>query len=81
MRIGIFSDTYTPYINGVTTSVVMLKNALEKKGHTVYIVTVNTEDMHFKYDSDEKIIRIPGVPIGIYDYRCFPELMCCFFFC
>lgn len=69
MRIGIFSDTYTPYINGVTTSVVMLKNALEKKGHTVYIVTVNTEDMRFKYDSDEKIIRIPGVPIGIYDYR------------
>ena len=69
MRIGIFTDTYTPYINGVTTSVVMLKEALEKKGHTVYIVTVNNEDLHFKYDSDEKIIRIPGVPTGIYDYR------------
>ena len=69
MRIGIFTDTYTPYINGVTTSVVMLKNALEKKGHTVYIVTVNNEDLHFKYKEDEKIIRIPGVPIGIYDYR------------
>lgn len=69
MRIGIFTDTYTPYINGVTTSVVMLKKALEKKGHTVYIVTVNNEDLHFKYDSDDKIIRIPGVPIGIYDYR------------
>ncbi len=69
MRIGIFTDTYTPYINGVTTSVVMLKRALEKKGHTVYIVTVNHEDLHFKYKEDEKIIRIPGVPIGIYDYR------------
>ena len=69
MRIGIFTDTYTPYINGVTTSVVMLKNALEKKGHTVYIVTVNHEDLRFKYKEDEKIIRIPGVPIGIYDYR------------
>ena len=69
MKIGIFTDTYTPYINGVTTSVVMLKNALEKKGHTVYIVTVNNEDLHFKYKEDEKIIRIPGVPIGIYDYR------------
>lgn len=69
MRIGIFSDTYTPYINGVTTSIVMLKQALEKKGHTVYIVTVNNEDLHFKYEEDEKIIRIPGVPIGIYDYR------------
>ena len=69
MRIGIFTDTYTPYINGVTTSVLMLKKALEKKGHTVYIVTVNNEDMHFKYDTEENIIRIPGVPIGIYDYR------------
>ena len=69
MRIGIFTDTYTPFINGVTTSVVMLKEALEKKGHIVYIVTVNHEDLHFKYKEDEKIIRIPGVPIGIYDYR------------
>ena len=46
MKIGIFSDTYTPYINGVTTSIVMLKNALEKKGHTVYIVTVNNENIN-----------------------------------
>ena len=69
MKIGIFSDTYTPYINGVTTSIVMLKNALEKKGHTVYIVTVNNEDFHFKYEEDERTIRLAGVPIGIYDYR------------
>lgn len=69
MRIGIFTDTYVPFINGVTTSVLMLKNALEKKGHTVYIVTVNSEDLHYKYEDDEKIIRIPGVPTGIYDYR------------
>ena len=69
MRIGIFTDTYDPHINGVVTSVLMLKKALEKKGHEVYIVTVNNDDLHFKYDSDDKIIRIPGVPIGIYDYR------------
>lgn len=69
MRIGIFTDTYTPYINGVTTSVVMLKKALENKGHDVYIVTVNNEDLHYKYEDNDKIIRIPGVPIGIYDYR------------
>ena len=39
MRIGIFTETYTPYISGLVTSVVMLKNALEKQGHEVYIVT------------------------------------------
>lgn len=69
MRIGIFTDTYPPYINGVSTSVKMLEDALVKKGHQVYIVTVNSDNMKYKYENDEHIIRIPGVPIGIYDYR------------
>jgi len=69
MRIGIFTDTYPPFINGVSTSIVMLKKALEKQGHTVYIVTVNNENMKYKYEEDDKVIRIPGIPIGIYDYR------------
>lgn len=69
MRIGIFTDTYPPYINGVSTSILMLENALRKKGHQVYIVTVNSDNMKYKYENDERIIRIPGVPIGIYDYR------------
>ena len=41
MRIGLFTDTYEPHINGVSTSVAMLKRALEKKNHIVYVVTVN----------------------------------------
>lgn len=69
MHIGIFTDTYPPFINGVSTSIVMLKKALEKQGHTVYIVTVNNENMKYKYEEDEKVIRIPGIPVGIYDYR------------
>lgn len=69
MRIGIFTDTYTPFINGVTTSVLMLKKALEKKGHTVYIVTVNALNMQFQIEENNKVIRVPGIPIGIYDYR------------
>lgn len=69
MRIGIFTDTYVPFINGVTTSVLMLKKSLEKKGHTVYIVTVNAENMQYQYEENGKVIRIPGIPTGIYDYR------------
>ena len=69
MRIGIFTDTYTPFINGVTTSVLMLKKSLEKKGHTVYIVTVNAENMKYQIEENGKVFRIPGIPIGIYDYR------------
>ena len=69
MRIGIFTDTYTPFINGVTTSVLMLKKSLEKKGHVVYIVTVNAENMKYQMEENGKVVRIPGIPIGIYDYR------------
>lgn len=67
MRIGLFTDTYPPYINGVSTSIAMLKTALEKQGHEVFVVTVNADK--FKYQNEEKVIRIPGIPIGIYDYR------------
>lgn len=68
MRIGLFTDTYPPYINGVSTSVLMLRDALEKLGHTVYVVTVNDDALHYN-DSDDYVLRIPGIPIGIYDYR------------
>ena len=69
MKIGIFTDSYPPYINGVSTSILMLQHALEKKGHEVFIVTVNSEKLSYKYENENKIIRIPGIPTGIYDYR------------
>lgn len=69
MRIGIFTETYTPYISGLVTSEVMLKKALEKLGHTVYVVTANLESFHYDYDEEEHILRIPGIPTGIYDSR------------
>ena len=69
MNIGLFTDSYPPYINGVSTSVYNLREALKKLGHTVYIVTVNDSIIKHEYDDKEKILRIPGIPIGIYDYR------------
>ena len=56
MRIGIFTDTYLPYISGLVTSELMLKKALEDMGHEVYIVTANLEN--FKYIKEGKIINI-----------------------
>ena len=69
MRIGIFTETYTPYISGLVTSELMLKNALEKKGHTVYVVTANLTSSKYEYDEKERVLRIPGIPTGIYDSR------------
>ena len=69
MRIGIFTDTYLPYVSGVVTSELMLKRALEEMGHTVYIVTANLENFHYEYDEKDRVLKIPGIPIGIYDAR------------
>ena len=67
MRIGLFTDTYPPFINGVSTSVLMLKEGLEKLGHEVFVVTVNGES--FSYKNEKNILRLPSIPIGIFDYR------------
>ena len=69
MRIGIFTETYTPYISGLVTSEVMLKKALEKQGHEVYVVTANLESFKYEYDEEERVLKVPGVPTGIYDSR------------
>lgn len=67
MRIGLFTDTYPPFINGVSTSVLMLKYGLEKLGHKVYVVTVNNES--FSYKEEDGVLKIPSIPIGIMDFR------------
>ena len=66
MRIGIFTDSYYPHISGVSTSVEMLKNTLEKMGHHVYIVAPNLESNKFVYEKNNKIIWLPGIKTGIY---------------
>lgn len=69
MRIGLFTDTYPPHINGVSTSIDMLKRALEKKNHIVYVVTINDSATKYDYDEENRVLRIPGIPTGIYNYR------------
>ena len=70
MRIGLFADTYPPQINGVSTSVQMLKHALEREGHIVYVITSNNESaFKYKYDEEERVLRVPGIKTGLYDYR------------
>ena len=61
MRIGLFTDTYPPFINGVSTSVLMLKQGLEKLGHEVFVVTVNDEA--FSYKKEDNVLKIPSFPV------------------
>lgn len=68
MRIGIFTDSYLPDINGVVTSVVTLRKALEQLGHTVFIIS-NHQGAKITMDAEEKILRLPGVELKrLYGY-------------
>ncbi len=69
MKIGIFTDAYEPHISGVTTSIKMLKTALEKMHHEVYIVTANLDNNKFIYDKKNKIIYLSGIKTGIYETK------------
>ena len=67
MRIGLFSDTYLPEVNGVATSTATLKNELEKHGHTVYVVT--TKVGLGKYEWEDNILRLAGIELKfLYGY-------------
>lgn len=69
MKIGIFTDTYLPDINGVATSSYILRKTLEKHGHEVMIVTSELPD-HSDYQDDENVLRLPGIELKkLYGYR------------
>lgn len=69
MRIGLFSDTYYPEINGVANSTHILAQQLEKYGHQVFIVTTGKDAGNAKWDEDGKILRLSGMELkSLYGY-------------
>ena len=71
MRIGLFTDTYRPSINGITFVVESLKNQLEALGHEVYIFCPArsmrpSQRAEYVAESDH-IIRFPSVRSGFFD--------------
>ncbi|MCF0114922.1 MAG: glycosyltransferase, partial [Erysipelotrichaceae bacterium] len=68
MRIGLFSDTYLPELNGVASSVGILKNALESIGHEVYVITTKPDGYDISQD-DANVIRLNGIELkSLYGY-------------
>jgi Glycosyltransferase len=59
MNIGLFTETYYPEINGVATSVYMLKNELEHRGHNVYVFTTTTPGAP---EHEHNVFRVPSIP-------------------
>lgn len=59
MNIGIFSDTYSPQVNGVVSSILTLEKELRGQGHQVYIFTVSHPEAH---EDNEFVYRMASVP-------------------
>lgn len=62
MKIGIFTDTYFPQVNGVTFTISLWKKELEKRGHEVYVYYPGGE-----YKPCEREYPVPSVEFIFYD--------------
>ncbi len=59
MRIAIFSDSYTPIVNGVSVSIEALVEALRNRNHSVHVFT----SAYFKHrDHDPNVYRFMAIP-------------------
>jgi len=71
MKIGLFTDTYRPSINGIVYVVESLKKHLEEQGHEVYIFcparSISPSRAAQQFDDDEYVVRFPSVKGIFYD--------------
>ena len=68
MRIAIFTDTYPPFINGVSTSTYNLVNALMARGHEVLVLAPRFTNG--KLEQVGNVVYIPGIYLKkLYGYR------------
>lgn len=73
MRIGLFTDTYQPSINGIVFVVESLKRELENLGHEVYVfcpaksMSPSKQAELLNEDADSRIIRFPSIKGAFFD--------------
>ena len=68
MNVAVFTDTYPPFINGVSTSSYNLVKVLKEHGHNVIVVAPRTDDGPLEFK--DGVIWVPGLEFKkIYGYR------------
>lgn len=71
MRIGLFTDTYRPSINGIVFVVESLKKHLEAEGHEVFIFcparSIRPSTHAVALEEDDHVIRFPSIKGAFYD--------------
>lgn len=71
MKVLVFSDTYPPFINGVSTSVFNLVKMFRNRGHQVMVVTPRSSDGPLEVI--DNVVYMPGIENKkLYCYR-FPK--------
>jgi 1,2-diacylglycerol 3-alpha-glucosyltransferase len=61
MRIGMMTDTYKPYISGITNYIDLNRRVLENAGHEVYVFTFG--ELEFQ-DDEPRVVRSPGLALA-----------------
>lgn len=70
MRIGLFTDTYPPEINGVANSTHIVFKEMLKHGHDVYVVCTRTGIFKAVWDEDGRVLRLAGIELkALYGYQ------------
>lgn len=63
MKVLIATDLYTPQVNGVVTSVLNLREELEKLGHDVKVLTLSQSDSSYV---KENVYYVKSFPLKVY---------------
>ncbi|MFZ2545092.1 MAG: glycosyltransferase [Candidatus Saccharimonadales bacterium] len=65
MRIGLFTDTYHPAMNGIVHVVESTRSQLESLGHEVFVFCPKVNNDPTEYD--DHVIRFRSIPSGLFD--------------
>lgn len=69
MKIGLFSDTFVPEINGVANSTYILFQELKRHGHEVYVVTTYRGKESMEWNESHDVLRLNGIQLKfLYGY-------------
>lgn len=69
MRIGLFTDTYRPSVNGIVYVIDITRKHLEAEGHEVFIFCPGSgvSRKALQEDNDDHVIRFPSVKGAFFD--------------
>ncbi len=66
MKVALFSNSYLPYLSGITLSIKTLKDELRHLGHTAYVIGPWYPGL---VETDPRVLRLPSLPATYPGYR------------